>query len=171
MVWIDLIIMRKVSIVILALAAVMLAGSALGQTKYRTYSNARFAYSVDYPIDLLTPQDEAQNGDGRVFLAKRGSAELRVWGQYNALFDTLKKAYLSDLKERGTGVTYKALFNDSYVISGTKGGKVYYQKTILSGTDGDAGATFATFVIQYNKSEKAKLDPVAAKISRSFKFE
>ncbi len=102
---------------------------------------------------------------------KSGSAELRVWGQYNALFDTLKKAYLSDLKERGAGVTYKTLLADGYVISGTKGGKIYYQKTILSGTDGDAGATFATFVIQYNKSEKAKWDPVAAKISRSFKFE
>ena len=155
----------------MALVALIFVSSALGQIKYQTYSNARFAYSIDYPTDLLTPQDESQNGDGRVFMAKKGSAELRVWGQYNALFDTLKTAYLSDLKERGAGVTYKTLLADGYVISGTKGGKVYYQKTILSGTDGDAGATFATFVIQYNKSEKAKWDPVAAKISRSFKFE
>ncbi len=163
--------MRRISIVIVAIAAAILAGSALGQTKYQTYSNARFAYSIDYPADLLVPQDEAQNGDGRVFKAKRGDAELRVWGQYNALFDTLKKSYLSDLKERGSGVTYKTLLTASYVISGTKDGKIYYQKTILSGTDGDAGATFATFVIQYNKAEKATWDPVAAKISRSFKFE
>ena len=71
----------------MALVAVILVSSALGQTKYQTYSNARFAYSIDYPTDLLTPQDESQNGDGRVFTAKHGSAELRVWGQYNALFE------------------------------------------------------------------------------------
>lgn len=141
------------------------------QAKYETYTNARFNYSIVYPSNLLLPKDEAANGDGRAFNAKSGTAKLLVWGQYNALFDTLKKAYASDLKERGSGVTYKVILNDSYVISGAKGGEVYYQKTILSGKDGDATATFATFLLEYPSAEKRAYDAVAARVSRSFKFE
>ncbi len=138
------------------------------QTTYDTYTNARFGYSIAYPSGILEPQEEAENGDGRVFLSADNSVELRVWGQYNALFQTLKKAYQSDLKERGKGVTYKLLSKHSYVISGVKDGRIYYQKTMLSGKDGDAGAIFCTFNIEYERSEKAKYDPIVRKIARSF---
>jgi hypothetical protein len=144
---------------------------ASGQTKYDTYSNARFKYSIEYPVSRLAPQDEAQNGDGRLFEDKKGIAELRVWGQYNALFDTLKTAYAHDLKERGTGVTYKLLRDNSYVISGKSGDKVYYQKTILSGNDGDADAVFATFTLEYSSTEKNIFDAIATHVSKSFRFD
>ena len=162
--------MRSLLFSISFLAILILSQSAMGQSAYETYSNSRFEYSIDYPKAIFTPQEEAPNGDGRVFLGKGGS-ELRVWGQNNALFDTLKKAYADDLKERGAAVTYKALLKDGYVISGAKGGKVFYQKTMLNGTDGDGGAIWATFTIEYRKKEKAKYDPIVRRIASSFKFD
>lgn len=163
--------MKNTFLLSVTLMLLFAAHAAFGQGKYDTYSNARFNYSIDYPSGLFTPHDESTNGDGRVFKAKKGTAKLLAWGQYNALFDTLKKAYASDLKERGGGVTYKALLNDGYVISGTKGGRIFYQKTILSGKDGDSGAVFATFLLEYPAAEKAVYDSVASRISRSFKFQ
>ena len=162
--------MRSSIITISLFTIFLLVQTVVGQSGYVTYYNPRFEYSIKYPTKVFTPQEESANGDGRVFTAK-GGAELRVWGQYNALMDTLKGAYASDLKERGTSVTYKVLQSNGYVISGTNGSKVYYQKTMLNGSDGDGGAVFATFTIEYKKSEKARYDPIVTKIAASFKFD
>ena len=162
--------MRSSIITISLFTIFLLVQSAVGQSGYVTYYNSRFEYSIKYPTKVFVPQEPSWTGDGRIFLAQDG-AEMRVWGQYNFLFDTLKKAYISDLKERGPGVTYKVLLSDSYVISGIKNGKVYYQKTILNGTEGDSSAVFATFTIEYRKSDKALYDPIVTKIAASFKFD
>ncbi len=159
------------SIITLSLFTIfLLVQTSAGQSGYVTYYNSRFEYSIKYPTKVFVPQEESANGDGRVFLAK-GGAELRVWGQYNALMDTVREAYENDLNEYGRGVTYKVLQNNGYVISGTKGNKVYYQKTMLNGSDGDGGAVFATFTIEYKKTEKAKYDPIVTKIAASFRFD
>ncbi|CAN5514210.1 hypothetical protein BH10ACI2_BH10ACI2_15610 [soil metagenome] len=162
--------MRSLSVFIAVLLVAAFTQIAGAQTKYDIYSNARFNYEIEYPVGVLTPQEEAPNGDGRIFISKDKTAEMRVWGQYNALFDTIKKAYLSDLKERPTGVSYKALLKGSYVISGSRDGKIFYQKTMLHGKDGDSGAVFCTFTIEYKTADKAKFDPIVKRISRSFKF-
>lgn len=153
------------------IAIVLICSATIGQTNYETYSNARFEYALKYPSDIFTPQEEAQNGDGRAFLSKDGTAKVLVWGQYNALFKTLKTAYSDDLKSRKKGVSYKALLKDGYVISGTSGGKIFYQKTILKGKDGDGGAVIGTFQIEYRFSDKAKFDPIVRKMAASFKFD
>ena len=162
--------MRSLIITISLFTIFLLVQTAAGQSGYVTYYNSRFEYSIKYPVKVLVPQEEAENGDGRVFLAKAG-AEMRVWGQYNALMETLKSAYENDIDDYGRGVTYKILQSNGYVISGTKGNKVYYQKTILNGDDGDGGAVFATFTIEYKKAEKAKYDGIVTKIAASFKFD
>lgn len=146
------------------------ASFCFGQTAYETYSNARFEYDLKYPADIFTPQEEAQNSDGRAFHSKDGNAKVLVWGQYNALFKTLKTAYNADLRSHPKGVSYKALLKDGYVISGVSGGKIFYQKTMLNGKDGDGGAVFATFLIEYKAADKTKFDPIVRKMAASFKF-
>lgn len=162
--------MRSSFITILLITIGLFVQTAAGQSGYVTYYNSRFEYAIKYPVKVFVPQEESANNDGRIFTAK-GGAELRVWGQYNALMQTLKSAYESDLSEYGSGVTYKVLQNSGYVISGTDGNGVYYQKTIFSGDEGDGGAVFATFVMKYKKSEKAKYDPIVTKIAASFRFD
>ncbi|MDQ6785896.1 MAG: hypothetical protein M3033_03640 [Acidobacteriota bacterium] len=132
------------------------------QTKYKTYSNARYAYSISYPSDLLKPQGEADNGDGQVF--KDGEkAEMRVYGSHNALGQTLKLVYQEATSELGTGLTYKILKPTFFVVSGKKDGRIYYRKTVKRGSD------FLTFTIEYGETEREIYDKATARIAASFK--
>lgn len=160
--------MRSSLISISVFTILLLSYSAFGQTNYETYSNARFGYQIQYPKGVLVPQEEAANGDGCVFLSKDGSAELRVWGQYNALSKSLKNSYQEALRNYGSGVSYKVLNSNGYVISGIKGKRVFYQKTLLKGDGGDTGAVHYTFTIKYRKSDKAKFDRIVRKIAGTF---
>lgn len=163
--------MRSSLILTSVFTILLLSLTALGQTNYETYVNSRFGYSIEYPKGVLKPQPEAENGDGRVFLSKSGTAELRVWGQYNALENTLNEKYQEDLEEYGSGVSYKVLKSGSYVISGIKGGKIFYQKTLLKGDGTDSGSIYYTFTMKYRKSEKAKYDPIVTRVAGSFRFD
>jgi len=45
-----------------------------------SYGNARFGYWISYPADLLVPEPEADNGDGRAFHARHATGKMSVWG-------------------------------------------------------------------------------------------
>ena len=157
---------RLIFTLIIALAAV---SAAFAQTKYRTYSNDRFYFSIEYPSNLLKMQAPPANNDGRTFRSKDGKVEMRVWGQFNALDRNLLEEYEESLKKCGKAKAYKDFRERFFVISCTVGGRVFYQRTMHRG---DAGPeVFFTFTIEYPKSRKAKYDPVVTRISRSFKFD
>jgi len=127
---------------------------------YKTYSNARFSYSISYPSSLV-PQGESENGDGQKFRSSDGRIELIVFGSNNALNQTLKGMYD---ETRGTGkVNYEVLKPGWFVVSGVDNGKIFYQKTILREN------VFKTFRIEYDESVKQQWDPITARIGRSFK--
>jgi hypothetical protein len=115
--------------------------------------NARFGYSISYPVDILYPQGEADNGDGQEFLSKNADAKLLVYATNNALNESLEDQYLeisrggmSDNPKRV--VTYKTLKNNWYVVSGYNSGKVFYQKTILHNDQ------FQTLYFEYDENKK-----------------
>lgn len=139
----------------------LLAVIGSGQT-YRTYSNARFGYSISYPSSLLKPQGEAENGDGQIFLGK--GAEMRVYGSNLLLNETLAAEYKAILKEKGSAVTYKIRKGTFFVVSGKENGKIFYQKTMVNG-DG----AFITFMIEYDESRRSKYDAAVTRMVRSFK--
>src|ERR1700744_2349576 len=73
----------------LAIAACVPAPAlAVAADAMTPYSNARFGYAVSYPAAQFTAQPESGNGDGRAFKAKGSSAQILVWGAYNALNQT-----------------------------------------------------------------------------------
>ena len=147
--------------VVVAIAQTSLA---IPQTNYQTYSNARFKYSISYPADLLIPQGEAENGDGQVFKEKgNSSVEMRVYGGYNALNETLRSRYDQLTHKWSTGVTYKVIRKDWFVVSAMVSGKIHYQKTILRGD------TFKTFEIEYDAVRGSTYNDVTDRISKSFK--
>ena len=138
----------------------------LAQETYRSYANARFSYSIEYPPDLLVPQGESDNGDGQKFLSHDGHAELLVYGSNNALHRSLKSIYESEISTAdhpGRVVTYKVLRADWFVISGREAGKIFYLKTYLK--DG----VFKTMRFEYDEAAKQTYDPVTVKIARSFR--
>ena len=137
---------------------------AFPQNNYKTYTNARFKYSIDYPADLLIPQGEAENGDGQAFREKTASSvEMRVYGGYNVSNETLRSRYEKLVGEWGKGVTYKVLRQDWFVVSAMVKGKIHYQKTILR------GGVFKTFEIEYDAVRGSTYNDVTDHISKSFK--
>ena len=150
-----------------AFLATAFLSSAAAQT-YSTYNNARFGYAIDYPKGMVKPQSESTNGDGRVFESADRQIELRVWGSYNALGTTLKQRYADDVKQHACCISYKALLGKTYVLSGLSGERIFYEKTIFKGRDGDTGSTYCTFTIAYPRSRKNELDAIVKHIAASF---
>lgn len=141
----------------------LLVGIVSAQTPtYKTYTNARFGYSISYPANLLKPQGEAENGDGQAFHAGDGRAEMRVWGGYNVNNESLAAAYDKAVSELVAGVSYKVMRADWFAISALVNGKIHYRKTMLRRD------VFKTFEIEYDESQKTTYDPITARISKSF---
>ena len=149
------------SLLIIAVLVLLVSTVAHAQAPtYKTYANARFAYSISYPFNLV-PQGESENGDGQKFRSSDGRAELIVYASNNALDQTLKGLY--DETRAPGKVMYEVLKPGWFVVSGVDNGKVFYQKTILRQN------VFKTFRIEYDESVKQHWDPITAKIARSFK--
>ena len=160
--------MRMLQLALLAAAAAPISavwGAAPPQHDWNTYGNARFELLICFPADLLTPQPEADNGDGRVFVAADGT-RLEVWGTFNAQNLTPAQVLAAETAhitgEHGT-ITYKASKPGWYALSGTMDGKVFYQRG-LSDT-----VRFASFRLVYPKAAAATWNPVAARISECLK--
>jgi hypothetical protein len=142
--------------------------SPSGQSRYSVYENSRFAYSIEFPADLLEMQPESANGDGIVFVTKDRSIEMRVWGQFNPLNRRINDEYSEAIKRSDIDVTYKTLLKNGFVVSGAMGDKIYYQKTLYRP---GSGGVFYTFTIQYPRAERAMFDFVVQRIAKSFKFD
>jgi hypothetical protein len=130
-----------------------------GRVAYRTYSNARYGFSIAYPVNVLVPQGEPDNGDGQKFVSKDGSATLLAFGS-NRLDRSLRDEFQTAQENRT--VTYKVFKPDMFVVSGTGNGKIFYQKTLLRGD------VFKTFIIEYEEQNRAEFDPITSRIARSF---
>jgi hypothetical protein len=126
---------------------------------YRTYSNARYAFSIAYPVGILVPQGEPDNGDGQKFVSRDGRASLTAFGS-NRLDRSLQDEFQSAQENRA--VSYKVLKRDMFVVSGTENGKIFYQKTLLR------GEVFKTFILEYDEQERATFDSITSRIARSF---
>lgn len=128
---------------------------------FKTYHNPRFEYSISYPPKVLIPQPIAANGDGREFLSEDGRTIMLVYGQENVRDETLREIY-QETSESIT-VSYKTLKKNWFVVSGLKGDKIFYRKTIYRNDQ------FLTFSIEYPNEEKAVMDRITATIAKSFR--
>ena len=135
---------------------------------YINYANVRFPFTIPYPKGLLIPGEESDNGDGLAFTSPDGQTVMTASGINNANDDTLQSEYRDELKGASKSgqprhVTFKAIKKNWFVVSGTEGDKVFYQKTYLSDDQ------FMSFRIHYPASQRAKWDPIVAHISKQFK--
>ncbi|RYG62705.1 hypothetical protein EON80_22615 [bacterium] len=133
--------------------------------EYRTYFNARFGTTLQYPANLVTPQPESQNGDGRRFLSKDGAIELTVYGSHNALGRTVKtqmERAIADWKRDGARLTFQKYGPGWYALSGYSGDDIFYEKALFQNGD------FHTIIWQYPKEYKARLDVPVTRTVRTF---
>lgn len=147
---------------------------AVAQPLYQTYCNARFGYCLEYP-SILTPQPEAQNGDGRVFNDKTGKERLRVYGTGNWTFNadgnaiSLPELYRMELRggrfpsKPARVVTYSVLKKGWFVMSGTVGNEIFYLNVFAKS---DA---FCYAMLHYPSEDSATYNPISSKLFKSFR--
>jgi hypothetical protein len=151
--------------ILVALALLTLTPNpvAADSQQWTQYANPRFGTHADYPSARFKPQPPPENGDGQGFKAPDG-AELIVFGRYNidestpASYETFLR---SDDGGKYAGLTYRASGDGWLVLSGLRGGDIFYEKYL-----------FKTEVIHgmvaiYPQALKAAYNPIVARIARS----
>jgi len=134
-----------------------------GEPVWDTYVNARFHFALKYPKDLFLPLGESANRDGQRFVSRDGQAVLTVFGAHNSMGQSLKENLMESKKNYDGIVTYELLSKDWYELRGLKNGRLYYQKTYLT------GEVFKSFIMEYPLSQRGLYERVAIDISRSFR--
>jgi len=130
---------------------------------YDCYVNHRYGYALAWPKKLLRPLGESDAGDGQIFAAPDGRAELRCWGSFNDVpQQTIPEALADALADPGRQVTYKHMGKGFFVLSGYADGRIFYRRSIL------AHGVLATFELTYETSLKPLFDPVIRDISAGF---
>jgi serine/threonine-protein kinase len=133
--------------------------------RWLTYHNDRYGTTIDYP-DQFKPEPPPDADDGRRFKDAQG-VEFAVYASYNALDFNLAKYQDYTLKNLDPGqvVTYQAHGGDWFVISGTKGDSVFYQRHLLS----HGGQMTEAFAITYPAAAKLTYDPLVARMAKSLR--
>lgn len=129
---------------------------------YTRYINTRYGFSIPYPSELLVPQPPPGNNDGREFLSHDKRARMSAWGTFNIMEETLVGRMASEKSDPGRTVTYEAIEDDWFVISGYVDGWIFYQRTYL------VDDIFYTFYIVYDRNLAEMFDPITAHISGEF---
>ena len=138
------------------------ASVSVHEIKYATYQNVRYRYSICFPPDLLEPQPESDNGDGRSFVGANGS-ELSVWGSYNVFDETnesAKEEDKSNFLDRGFAITYEFIGKDWYVLTGNKGDTIFYRKSFVYPDK------IVSFEITYHSEDAPIFDVVTESLAR-----
>jgi len=125
------------------------SSAAVAQQHWVTYTNPRFGTTADYPADLFTVQDPpAENGDGQTFRTADGRAELSIYGTNNLEAET-PEVYVTRHVNLDD-VTFKRVTSDYYVVSGSRGANIYYERCNFPND-----AVLNCFYIAYPAREKA----------------
>jgi serine/threonine-protein kinase len=155
---------------LLLFAAMLLAAGAARADDWLTYQNDRYGTTIDYP-DLFKMQPPPDADDGRKFEAADG-ADFTVSASYFAatyfapdLTVAKYHDYIVKTLDHGAAITYETRGKNWFVISGTLGDKIFYEKHLLS-----HGAQMnEDFVMSYPASVKQTYDPIVARMAKSFR--
>jgi hypothetical protein len=158
---------RKFLLVCAVLGAIAAPGFAAPAKagQWLTYQNDRYGATIDYP-DRFKAAPPPDADDGRRFSSADG-AEFVVYASYNALDFDLAGYEDGTLKHLDPGriVTYSARGDTWFVVSGTKGDSIFYERHLLS----HRGQMTETFSITYPAAAKPGYDPIVARMAKSFR--
>lgn len=144
---------------------VLLSAHAAKADGWLTYQNDRYGTTIDYPpVFKMQPPPDAD--DGRKFKSADG-AEFTVSASYAAMDFTLAayRDFIVKNLASGSAITYEAHGKNWFVISGTKGERIFYEKHVLS----HKGEMNEDLVISYPASAKAAYDPIVARMAKSLR--
>jgi hypothetical protein len=132
---------------------------------WRTYTNDRYGTTIDYP-DSFQPQPPPDDDDGRAFKSSDG-ASFSVSASYGGIDSNLAayRDFILDNEPKTATVSYQAQGKDWFVVSGTNGRDIFYERHLLS----HDGEMTEAFVISYPAALKQAYDPIVARMAKSFR--
>lgn len=145
--------------------AILLAANAAKAGDWLTYQNDRYGTTIDYPPSFkMQPPPDAD--DGRTFKSADG-ADFTVSASYFAMDFTVAeyRDFIVKHLEEGSTITYETRGKNWFVISGTQGDRIFYEKHLLS----HKGEMNEDLVIAYPASRKATYDPIVARMAKSLR--
>lgn len=150
---------------IFAILAAMLAASEAPAGSWLTYSNDRYGTTIDYPA-LFKPQPPPDADDGRTFKSADG-ARFTVSASYGGIDSSLAdyQSFIEQNIASGSTITYRARGGNWFVISGTRGADIFYERHALT----HHGEMTEDFVITYPAVLRKIYDPIAARMAKSFR--
>jgi serine/threonine-protein kinase len=131
---------------------------------YRSYANERFGATADVPASWRAgPPPE--NGDGLIFRSPDGSAALTVSGSLN-IADSVDEAMRDQAAPNdGEAVTYRKSGKRHVTVSGTKGDRIFYRKSILVCGD----QIWNSIHLEYPARDKKTYDALVTHVAKSLR--
>lgn len=130
---------------------------------WQTYRNDRFGATADIPAGWRMGQ-APENDDGRVFTSPDGRATITVSGIFVVL-PRFQEIELMTKPAAGETIDYKRQGRDWIVVSGRKGDRIFYRKSLLS----CGGTVWNTVYLDYPAADKAAFDPIIAHVATSLR--
>jgi hypothetical protein len=155
---------RREVLLCLAGAGTLIASPAAAES-WKSYRNARFGTTIDYP-DRFRAGRPPDNGGGLGFSSKDGGQFL-VFGSHNSLEHDLAglEAFTLEDREAGEKITSRDRGPNWFVLAGTHGANEFYERHLLS----HGGKVVNGFVITYPARLHAGYQPVVARMAQSFR--
>ncbi|HTZ02657.1 MAG TPA: hypothetical protein VMC05_10020 [Xanthobacteraceae bacterium] len=147
------------------LAAALFAAGAAKADDWLIYQNDRYGTTIDYPaVFKMQPPPDAD--DGRRFESADG-ASFAVSASYGGIEFTPAAYHDFIVKhlDAGSTITYEARGKNWFVVSGTRGDRIFYEKHLLS----HGGEMTEDLVISYPASRKDSYDPIVARMAKSLR--
>lgn len=153
------------AVVILSVSAGMAA--AQGWRETATYRNARHGFQLTYPSEHFTPQEPADNADGRVWVSRDGNARLLAGALPNADGMNLRdyRDFLLKQSYAGAAVDYSPVRDNWFVLSGTRAGTIFYERVTFACN----GRVILSWAMLYPEAERSLYDRVVEQVARSYR--
>ncbi|MEF3365514.1 hypothetical protein V3H18_03085 [Methylocystis sp. 9N] len=149
--------------IFLAVVLAAFAAQSASAESWRAYHNPRFGTTAEVPQGWRMGAPP-ENNDGRVFTSPDGRAEIIVSGMFS--IGPRKEEFALRLGPlEGETIEYERRGRDWLVVSGVKGEKIFYRKSLLSCRDTIWNSVF----LEYPASEKDKYDPLVGHVAASLR--
>ena len=158
---------RALSLALLASAMGAAALAFAEDGRWATYRNARYGTTAEYPAHLFAVRDvPPANGDGQGFRTEDGRARLLIYGARNAENDTPQSYLAKYVDLDGVAVSYRRATDRFYVVSGTRGESIIYERCNFAPVP---GGIVDCIGLTYPADEKEAWDPIVARVGASLR--
>ena len=152
----------------LAIATSPAAVAVANVHRWQSYDNTRFGTHAEYPADVFKMRFVSDNGDGARWTSDIG-AKLLIFGSWNIMKQAPARyaRFLAESDpERYRRISYRLIKPQSLILSGTVGGKIFYERYVF----GDPSGAIHALVLEYPILARSTVDPRVSRMSSTLRW-